>query len=139
MAKKVTTVSRAEVVENAVVGSGVEPETVTEIHAPKVTRYIVRSVNPFYDGKTCGLKFENGRALLDPGALDARLGLDFDQVVLEFENMPGYSLIPVLPGQDVWTLLRGIDMQNPEVALQAAINDQAARNIAERARLRGAT
>lgn len=105
----------------------------------KPQRYIVIAGNREYSGKTCGLKFETGRALLDPGAIDPRLGWTFEQVVLEFEGLPGYELLPVPDGADLWALLRGVDMSNPAVAAEMAINEQAARNTAERRRLLGAT
>jgi len=136
--------AKKKVVEAGVMTIGSDEELyrtaadeVVEVKKPQ--RYIVVSDAQDYNGKTCGLRFEAGRALLDPGAIDPRLGWTFEKVVLELKNLPGYTLLPVQDGADLWSLLRGVDLQNPEVRNEIALNEQAERNTAERRRLLGAT
>lgn len=52
----------------------------------KEPRYLVRTVNGEYTGKTLGVKFDRGRAVVDKNTIDERLGRTVEEIAWFFKN-----------------------------------------------------
>ncbi len=61
-------------------------------------QYIVTVPNPKFDGKTLGVQFNAGKALLAEQTLDPRLGLNVEQVAALLTVDFGYT-VTTLEGQ----------------------------------------
>lgn len=55
-------------------------------------QYLIETPNPEYKGRTLGVQFARGRALLDPATIDPKLGLDVDEVADRMKKDFGYSV-----------------------------------------------
>ena len=57
-------------------------------------QYLVTVGNTNYKGKTLGVQFNKGRALLDERLLDPAVGISLDEVVRQMEVDFGYTVEP---------------------------------------------
>lgn len=60
-------------------------------------RYIAITPNKGYFGKTCGVRFEEGRALVDEYTIDPFLGWTVDQVADKLVEDFGYAVTEIVP------------------------------------------
>lgn len=58
-------------------------------------RFMVTSKNGKYDGKTLGVKFNNGRAIVDEVSVDDKLGRDVETVADLMKRDHGYQVEPI--------------------------------------------
>jgi hypothetical protein len=56
-----------------------------------MTRYIVTVPNPKYNGKAAGVRFQDGRAVVDDLTIDKSLGHELPEVITIFKNL-GYNI-----------------------------------------------
>jgi len=56
-----------------------------------MTRYIVTVPNAKYNGKAAGIRFQDGRAVVDDLTIDKSLGHSLPEVITIFKNL-GYSI-----------------------------------------------
>lgn len=57
--------------------------------------YLILTENPLYNGKTFGLQFNRGRAVLSEATLDEFLGYTVESVLGLLRDFPGYSARPL--------------------------------------------
>ena len=58
-------------------------------------QYVVTVPNPEYQGKTFGVQFWKGRALIAPHTLDPIIGLGTEEIAIRMRNEFGYDVQPV--------------------------------------------
>lgn len=55
-------------------------------------RYLIKTPNREYTGKTMGVQFVNGQAIVDATSLDPNLEWTLDEVIYNLENVFGYKV-----------------------------------------------
>jgi hypothetical protein len=58
-------------------------------------RYLVTAHNEQYEGKTFGVRFTEGKAVVENAILPKYLNRTLDQVIAGFKDMPGYTVTPL--------------------------------------------
>jgi hypothetical protein len=71
------------------------PEPVVPEAPAAPTRFLVEAKNPEYEGKTFGIRFTNGKAVVEEAILPKHLKRSFEKVIAGFRDMPGYTLTPL--------------------------------------------
>jgi hypothetical protein len=59
--------------------------------------FLVKTPNLAYRGKTLGILFSNGRAILNELTVDEKVGLTVEELAEKFRTEFGYSVTPVIP------------------------------------------
>lgn len=55
-------------------------------------RYLIKTPNREYTGKTMGVQFVNGQAIVDATSVDPNLEWTLDEVIYNLENVFGYKV-----------------------------------------------
>jgi hypothetical protein len=58
-------------------------------------QYLAVTPNPEYKGKTCGVQFYQGKALIAPHTISPFLGWTVDEIVVKMRQDFGYDVQPV--------------------------------------------
>ncbi len=67
-------------------------ETLASLPARPATRWLITTENPDYNEITAGIRFNQGRAVFDPGMVDPLLGLTAEEVLARIRDLPGYTV-----------------------------------------------
>jgi hypothetical protein len=61
----------------------------------KVSRYLVVAENEGYEGKTFGIRFNQGRAVVDSNIVPKHLHRSAEEIAAGFRDLPGYTVTEV--------------------------------------------
>ena len=64
-----------------------------------MSRYLVHSKHPKFSGRLCGVRFKDGRAIVDEYTIDASLGWTVEEIVKQMQGEFQCTVAPI--GADV--------------------------------------
>jgi hypothetical protein len=58
-------------------------------------RYLVKTKNPDYSGRSFGIKFERGQAIVEKLTIDSRMGRSVEEIAWHFKNDFHYEVTEI--------------------------------------------
>lgn len=78
-----------------------------------MSQYLVTTpLNPDYNGKTFGVRFDRGRAVVNDYSIDKTLGLTVDEIAERMEKEFNYTVEKIEGGNQAWTAPEPVEAES---------------------------